>query len=50
VEDKLAANRSSLINPLYTRSIEKMERQIVWVKLTIVVCDEELARQRALDA
>lgn len=50
VEDKLAANRSSLINPLYTRSIEKMERQIVWVKLTIEVCDEELARQRALDA
>ncbi|WP_342244331.1 hypothetical protein [Pseudomonas sp. OTU5201] len=49
-EDKLAVNRNSLINPLFVRSIEKLERQITWVKLTIAVCDEELARQRAIDA
>lgn len=49
-EDKLAVNRSSLINPLYARSIEKLERQIAWVKLTIAVCDENLARLRAIDA
>ncbi|MNZ71690.1 hypothetical protein D3C78_900560 [compost metagenome] len=49
-EGKLAANRNSLVNPLYARSIEKLERQIVWVRLTIMVCDEELARQRTIDA
>lgn len=49
-EDKLAANRNSLINPLYARSIEKLERQIAWVKLTIAVCDDNLARRREIDA
>lgn len=49
-EDKLAANRNSLINPLYARSIEKLDRQIAWVKFTITVCDEILAKQRAIDA
>lgn len=48
-EDKLAVNRSSLINPLHTRSIEKLERQIAWVKLTISVCDENLSRQNAIE-
>ena len=48
-EDKLAVNRSSLINPLYARSIEKLERQIDWVKLTIEVCDENLSRQHAIE-
>ncbi|PKM29049.1 MAG: hypothetical protein CVV07_12165 [Gammaproteobacteria bacterium HGW-Gammaproteobacteria-11] len=49
-EDKLAVNRSSLVNPLHARSIEKLERQIAWVKLTIAICDEELAGQRRIDA
>lgn len=49
-EGKLAANRNSLVNPLYARSIEKLERQIVWVRLAIMVCDEEIARQRTIDA
>lgn len=48
-EDKLTVNRTALLNPLHTRSIEKLERQIVWVKLTIAVCDETLARQRSID-
>ncbi|MGF6161221.1 hypothetical protein D3C81_661110 [compost metagenome] len=48
-ENKLAVNRSSLINPLHTRSIEKLERQIAWVKLTISVCDENLPRQSAIE-
>lgn len=48
-EDKLAVNRSSLINPLHARSIEKLERQIVWIKLTIAVCDEHLSRQSAIE-
>lgn len=48
-EDKLTVNRNALLNPLHTRSIEKLERQIVWVKLTIAVCDETLARQRSID-
>lgn len=49
-EGKLAANRNSLVSPIYARSIEKLERQIVWVKKTIMVCDEELARQRTINA
>ncbi|MEH6671708.1 hypothetical protein [Halopseudomonas sp.] len=49
-EDKLTVNRSSLVNPLHARSIEKLERQIAWVKLTIAICDEELAGQRRIDA
>ncbi|WLI04540.1 hypothetical protein PSH66_18195 [Pseudomonas sp. FP597] len=48
-EDKLAVNRSSLINPLHARSIEKLERQIAWVKLTIDVCDENLSRLHAIE-
>lgn len=49
-EDKLAVNLNSLINPLYSKTIEKLERQIIWVKLTIELCDEILAKQRAIDA
>jgi hypothetical protein len=48
-EGKLAANRNSLVSPIYAGSIEKLERQIVWVKQTIMVCDEELARQRTIN-
>ncbi|CAI8900818.1 DUF1998 domain-containing protein [Pseudomonas sp. IT-P74] len=48
-ENKLAVNLSSLINPLHARSIEKLERQIAWVKLTIAVCDENLPRQSAIE-
>lgn len=49
-EDKLAANRSALINPLLARSVEKLKSQIEWVKCTIAICDEILANQRAIDA
>ncbi|TBN47114.1 hypothetical protein [Pseudomonas sp. BGI-2] len=49
-EEKLAVNRNSLINPLYGRSIEKLEKQILWVKLTITVCDEVLAGRHVIDA
>ncbi|WP_376780111.1 hypothetical protein [Stutzerimonas nitrititolerans] len=49
-ENKLAINRSSLVSPIYTRSIEKLERQIAWVKLTIEVCDDNRSRQGAIDA
>ncbi|MCH2341314.1 hypothetical protein ACGFZ7_02095 [Pseudomonas sp. NPDC047963] len=49
-EEKLAINRGSLVNPLLARSIEKLERQIVWVKLTISICDEYIIEQRAIDA
>ena len=49
-EDKLIVNRTSLINPLHGRSIEKLETQIVWVKLTIAICDEILTGQRLNDA
>lgn len=48
-EDKLALNRNALTNPLHTRSVEKLERQIAWVKLTIEVCEETLARRRGID-
>ncbi|EJM53566.1 hypothetical protein PMI29_05754 [Pseudomonas sp. GM49] len=48
-EDKLMVNRNALLNPLYIRSIEKLERQIVWIKLTIAVCDETLARKLSRD-
>ncbi|AYZ80261.1 TPA: hypothetical protein ACGWS1_003874 [Pseudomonas aeruginosa] len=48
-EEKLLINRSSLINPLYTRSVEKLELQVAWIKLTIDVCDEAILRRRALN-
>lgn len=49
-QQKLEANRASLFNPLVTNTIKKLERQIEWVELTITVCDEILAKQRAIDA
>lgn len=48
--DKLSANRAFLLNPLEANSIRKLEVQVEWIKLTIEVCDEMLARQRAIDA
>lgn len=48
-EDKLRANQAFLLNPLRTKTIEKLQRQIEWVKLTITLCDEILAKQRAID-
>ncbi len=47
-EDKLAVNQSALLNPLMLGSIEKLKIQIEWVKVTIIVCDEALAKQRAM--
>lgn len=49
-QQKLKANQDFLFNPLLTNTIKKLERQIEWVKLTITVCDEILAKQRAIDA
>ncbi|POP71884.1 hypothetical protein [Pseudomonas syringae] len=49
-KDKLIINQRSLVNPLHTRSIEKLERQIAWVQLTIDACDETLLRERAINA
>jgi hypothetical protein len=48
-EDKLRANQAFLLNPLRTKTIEKLQRQIEWVKLTITLCEEILAKQRAID-
>nr|WP_314899654.1 hypothetical protein [uncultured Deefgea sp.] len=48
-EDKLSINKSALLNPLHTRSIEKLQRQIEWVKLTITICDEMLSTKRSID-
>jgi len=47
---KLVANQAVLFNPLQTSTIKKLERQIEWVELTITVCDEILAKQRAINA
>lgn len=47
---KLEANRDFLFNRLQTNTIKKLEQQIEWVELTITVCDEILAKQRAIDA
>lgn len=49
-QQKLEANRAFLFNPLQTNTIKKLERQIEWVKLTITICDEILAKQMAIDA
>lgn len=49
-QQKVEANRNFLFNPLQTNTIKKLERQIEWVELTITVCDEILAKQRAIDA
>lgn len=48
--DKLSANRAFLLNPLEANSIRKLQKQIEWIKLTIGVCDEMLARRSAIDA
>ena len=48
-EDKLSINKSALLNPLHTRSIEKLQRQINWVKLTIDICDEILLTKKGLN-
>ncbi|WP_374343537.1 hypothetical protein [Azonexus sp.] len=49
-QQKLEANRAFLFNPLLANTIKKLERQIEWVQLTITICDEILAKQRAIDA
>lgn len=48
--DKLVANRNYLLNPLEVNSTKKLQSQIEWIKLTIEVCDEILAKRRAIDA
>ena len=49
-ERKRDANKKSLINPLYRRSIEKLEKQIELVKYTISLCNEILLKRSAIDA
>lgn len=49
-EDKLLANRSSLIGLLNTRSTEKLEKQIEWLKLTVAICDEIRLRRQSINA
>jgi len=48
--DKLVANRNYLLNPLEVNSTRKLQTQIEWIKMTIDVCDELLARRSAIDA
>lgn len=48
--DKLSANRAFILNPLEANSIRKLQMQIDWIRLTIDVCDEILARRRAINA
>ena len=49
VQSKLEINRKSLISPLNARSIEKLEKQIAFIKLTIELCEEIKLRESALD-
>ena len=49
-QDKLNTNRAFLLNPLEINSIRRLETQIEWIRLTIAVCDEMLAKQRIIDA
>ena len=42
-EKKIAINKSSLISSSYSLSIEKLEKQIEWIKITIIACEEKLA-------
>lgn len=49
-QNKLDVNRKFLLNPLETGSIEKLEIQIEWIKLTVAICDENLLKQKAVDA
>jgi hypothetical protein len=48
-QDKRDVNRNALINPLFRRSIEKLDKQIERIKYTIAVCDDILSKQRAID-
>ena len=48
-QDKRDVNRNSLINPLFRRSIEKLDMQIERIKYTIAVCDNILSKQSAID-
>lgn len=47
---KISANRSYLLNPLGVNSVRKLQVQIEWINLTIKICEEILARRRAVDA
>jgi hypothetical protein len=49
-EQKRDANKKSLISPLQIRSIEKIEKQIALIKLTIEICNDILSRRTAIDA
>lgn len=49
-EDKRVINRNALVNPIHTRSIEKLEKQIQWLKYTIAFCDEIISLRSSIDA
>ncbi|WP_225318338.1 hypothetical protein [Cellvibrio sp. KY-YJ-3] len=49
-DEKLRLNKISILSPLHIRSIEKLQRQIEWVKLTISICDEIIMKKKAIDA
>ena len=49
-ENKRLINQNALISPLKSRSIEKLDRQIEWLKLTIDFCDRTLLERSAIDA
>lgn len=48
-ERKLEVNRTSLISPLHFRTVEKLETQISWIKITIAACSDILERKRAIN-
>ncbi|WP_223810560.1 hypothetical protein [Pseudomonas coronafaciens] len=49
-EAKLNANRSSLIGGLNPRNLEKLERQISWLKFTIAACDNITSAGQVINA
>lgn len=48
-ELKLAANKDQVLSPDETLSVERLEKQIRWIKLTINVCDQVLEARRGIE-
>ncbi|WP_273429732.1 hypothetical protein [Chitinibacter tainanensis] len=47
--DKLSVNKGSILSGFYNRSIEKLQSQVEWIRLTVSICDEMLMAKRGLN-
>ena len=48
-EQKLAANSKKLLSPVEKLSVEKLTKQVAWIKRTIDVCNQVLEVRRGVE-